>query len=241
MDLTPRQINIIKAIVEEYTKTAEAVGSVTLEQKYRLGVSPATLRNEMAFLTDKGYLSKEHASAGRLPTPLAIKLYVNELMQEKELSVAEEVAVREKVWENRLNQNSLLKEATRVLSDRTKSLSVAVMDEANVYHHGYAYLLDSEEFFNIELTRQVLSLIDQYTRLSEIFGRGLGNDPIHLLVGDEMGYELLKPVSCLYADIQIGDKRGSIGIIAPFRQTYDRNIPLVRYIANLVNQVAQEW
>lgn len=238
MDLTPRQIAIIKAVVEEYTKTAEAVGSVTLEQKYRLGVSPATLRNEMAYLTDKGFLTKEHSSAGRIPSPTAIKLYVNELMQEKELSVAEEVAVREKVWENRLNSTDLLQEATRVLADRTKTLSVAIVDDNNVYHHGYANLFDSAEFYDIDLARQVLSIIDQYTRLSDIFGRGLGSDPIHLLVGDELGYDTLKPISCLFADIQIGDRRGSIGIIAPFRQSYERNIPLVRYVANLVNQIA---
>jgi heat-inducible transcriptional repressor len=241
MDLTNRQIAIIKAIVEEYTKTAEAVGSVTLEQKYRLGVSPATLRNEMAHLTDKGYLAKSHASAGRIPTPLAIKLYVNELMQEKNLSVAEEVAVREKVWESRSELNVLLKEATKILSERTKSLSVAVLDQDHVYHHGYANLLDFQEFFNLDITRQVLIILDQHTRLSEIFDRGLGNEPIHLLIGDELGYDTLKPVSCLYADIQVGDKRGSLGIIGPYRQIYERNIPVLRYIANLVNQVAQDW
>jgi len=241
MDLTNRQIAIIKAVVEEYTKTAEAVGSVTLEQKYRLGVSPATLRNEMAHLTDKGYLAKSHASAGRIPTPLAIKLYVNELMQEKNLSVAEEVAVREQVWDNRSEINTLLKEATKILSERTKSLSVAVLDQDHVYHYGYANLLDFQEFFNLDITRQVLIILDHHTRLSEIFDRGLGNEPIHLLIGDELGYDTLKPVSCLYADIQIGDKRGSLGIIGPYRQIYERNIPVLRYIANLVNQVAQDW
>lgn len=241
MDLTSRQIAIIRAIVEEYTQTAEPVGSVTLEQKYRLGVSPATLRNEMAVLTKKGFLNKPHASAGRIPSPLAIKLYVNELMQEKNLSVAEEVAVREKVWENRTEPDALLKEATKILSERTKSLSVAIIDENHVYHHGYANLLDFQEFFNLEVTRQVLMIIDQHARLFEIFDRGLGNDPIHLLIGDELGYETLKPVSCLYADIQIGDKRGNIGIIGPYRQIYERNIPVLRYVANLVNQVAENW
>ena len=64
MDLTDRQIHIIKTIVEEFTLTAEPVGSVTLENKYRLGVSPATLRNEMAVLENKGFLSQPHASSG---------------------------------------------------------------------------------------------------------------------------------------------------------------------------------
>lgn len=241
MDLTSRQIAIIKAIVEEYTRTAEPVGSVTLEQKYRLGVSPATLRNEMAELVEKGYLSKPHASAGRIPSPQAIKLYVNELMQEKNLSVAEEVAVRERVWENRNDPSALLNEATRILSDRTKALSIACVDPRNLYHHGYAYLLDFQEFADLDLTRQVFALLDQYSRMADIFGRGMGTDPIHLLVGDELGNEILRPVSFLYADIQIGERRGTIGIIAPYRQTYSQNIPMLRYVANLVNQVAEDW
>jgi heat-inducible transcriptional repressor len=119
MDLTERQIQIIKTIVEEFTETAEAVGSVTLENKYRLGVSPATLRNEMAVLEEKGFLSQPHTSAGRVPTPMAIKFYVNELMKEKDLSVAEEVNVKSRVWDHRYNRDDLLREATKVLSERT--------------------------------------------------------------------------------------------------------------------------
>ena len=57
-DLTPRQVEILKAIIQEYTENAEAVGSEILEKKYKLGVSPATIRNEMVELTKKGYLKK---------------------------------------------------------------------------------------------------------------------------------------------------------------------------------------
>ncbi|MBI4032954.1 MAG: hypothetical protein HY377_00320, partial [Candidatus Blackburnbacteria bacterium] len=64
--MTPRQIQILKSIVEEYTQTAEAVGSDVLEKKYSLGVSPATIRNEMAALTAGGYLKQPHTSAGRI-------------------------------------------------------------------------------------------------------------------------------------------------------------------------------
>jgi len=240
MDLTSRQIAIIKAIVDEYTATADPVGSVTLEQKYRLGVSPATLRNEMADLESKGYLRQPHSSAGRVPTPMAIKLYVNELMQERGLSVAEEIVVKEKVWENRRDSESLLQEATRILADRTRSLSIAVLEDSHLYHHGYPYLLEFQEFLNLQATRQVFMIIDHYGSIWEMLNRGFGNDPIHLLVGAELGYDNLADVSCLYADIQVGDKRGRLGLIAPSRQTYNHNIPMLRYIANLVNQIASE-
>jgi heat-inducible transcriptional repressor len=242
MDLTPRQIHIIKTIVEEFTLTAEPVGSVTLENKYRLGVSPATLRNEMATLEEKGFLSQPHASSGRVPTPMAIKFYVNDLMKEKELSVAEEVNVKSRVWDHRYNRDDLMREATKVLAERTKALCVAATDEGLTYHSGYANLFNSVEFENhLDITREIFYLLDQQQSLMDIFNRASGNSPIHILVGDEMGRSLLQPVSCVFADINIGGRRGSLGIIGSSRQEYDRNIPFVRYVANLVNQIAQEW
>src|SRR5438309_11217045 len=98
-DLTQRQIDILKSLIEEYITTADPVGSETLEKKYSLSASPATIRNEMVRLTELGYLKKPHTSAGRIPTPQGMKFYVTQLMREKELSVAEEVAVKEKVWD----------------------------------------------------------------------------------------------------------------------------------------------
>ena len=82
VELTDRQIKILKAIIEEYIETAEAVGSQTLDKKYGLGVSPATIRNEMVRLTANGFLKQPHASAGRVPTPMALKFYIQNLMQQ---------------------------------------------------------------------------------------------------------------------------------------------------------------
>jgi len=242
MDLTDRQINIIKTIVEEFTVTGEAVGSVTLENKYRLGVSPATLRNEMAVLEEKGLLTQPHTSSGRIPTPMAIKFYVKELMKEREMSVAEEVNVKSRVWDHRFNRDDLLREATRVLAERTKALCVATTDSGQTFHSGYANIFNSIEFEeNLDVTREIFYLLDSHQRLYDVFGRAATNNPIHILIGDEMGISLFEPVSCVFADIRFGDKRGNIGIIGTSRQEYDRNIPMVRFVANLVNQIAQEW
>jgi heat-inducible transcriptional repressor len=241
MELTDRQIAIIKAAVEEFTETAKPVGSVTLEKKYKLGVSPATLRNEMAVLEEKGFLSQGHTSAGRTPTSAAIKFYIKQLMKEQDLSVAEEVSVKEKVWDHRFDADSLLREACQVLASRAKSLSVATTSSGKTYHAGYANLLSFPEFFNIDVTRKVLELLDGTDLLSDVFGRAIGNQPVHVLIGHELGPEFFEPVSLIFADLQIGDKKGSLGVISSYRQEYQKNIPLVRYVANLVNQISQDW
>ena len=121
-NLTQRQIEILKAIIEEYINTAEPVGSETLEKKYNLSASPATIRNEMVRLSEFGYLKKPHSSAGRVPTPIGMKFYVTQLMKEKELSTVEEVALKEKVWDYREKMQRFLKEATRSLANKTRTL-----------------------------------------------------------------------------------------------------------------------
>ncbi|MFH2019438.1 MAG: hypothetical protein ABII80_02395, partial [bacterium] len=135
--LSQRQIAIIKAIVEEYTSTGEAVGSDTLDKKFNLGVSPATIRNEMVRLEDLGYLKQPHTSAGRIPTPLALKLYVTELMQKQDLPVTEEVSVKDRIWDYRQKLERLLQESARVLSEKTGVIGIACTNDGEVYSSGY--------------------------------------------------------------------------------------------------------
>src|SRR4030043_1680526 len=127
-ELTERQTKILKAVIEEYIENGEAVGSEVLEKKYELGVSPATVRNEMAKLIEAGFLKQPHTSAGRIPTKEAFRFYVDRLMEEKKLSVVDEVAAREKVWDSRFDFDKLMHEATKGLAAKTKTLAVTATD-----------------------------------------------------------------------------------------------------------------
>jgi len=105
MDLTDRQKNLLRVVIEKYIETAEAVGSETIEKEGGLGVSPATIRNEMVKLTSLGYLRQPHTSAGRTPTSLGMKFYVDQLMEEKSLSLKDEVAIKEELGEQKEHFN----------------------------------------------------------------------------------------------------------------------------------------
>lgn len=118
MPLTSRQTQILKALIEEYITSAEPVASNQLEKKFNLGVSPATIRNEMAFLTREGFLKQPHTSAGRVPTSQALHFYVDHLMQEKRLSVADEVSSKEQVWDARFDFNRLMRQVTLALAEK---------------------------------------------------------------------------------------------------------------------------
>jgi heat-inducible transcriptional repressor len=241
MKLSERQIQILQSIVEEFTETAEPVGSETLDKKFNLGISPATIRNEMAKLTQEGLLKQPHTSAGRIPTPKAIKFYINELMKEKELSVAEEVAMKERVWDHRFETGRLLREATRCLSERTETLSVAATEDDLIYHSGYANILNIPEFFDIDVTRSVLSLLDEARDLFEIWNRAPEDDSVQVLIGREMGSEYFEPIGMVFTRLNLGKRRGNLGVIGPSRLNYPHILPVVRYFGSLINQITQDW
>ena len=95
MELTERKKRILRAIIESYIATAEPVGSKAVAQLADLDVSSATIRNEMADLTDMGYLEQPHTSAGRIPSAAGYRLYVNELMGEHQLTMQETQRINE--------------------------------------------------------------------------------------------------------------------------------------------------
>jgi heat-inducible transcriptional repressor len=240
IDLTPRQIHILRAIIEEYIETAEPVGSETIDRKFNLGVSPATIRNEMVYLTKQGYLSKTHSSAGRSPTPLAMKLYVNELMREKELSVADEVSAKEKVWDSRKELDSLLQQVVRALAERSHALGIAMSGHDKLYHAGYSNLLRMPEFYDINVMRTVLTLIEEIRLLEEIFDYGASESPIRVVYGAELGNRYLDPVGVIYISFDVNGIPCRIGVIGSHRFDYPYIIPIMKYYRALIEDVFEE-
>lgn len=237
IDLVARQIQILRAIIEEFIETAQSVGSDTIDKKYNIGVSPATIRNEMVYLTKQGYLSKNHSSSGRTPTPLAIKLYVNELMKEKELSVADEVGVKEKIWQHRNKLNRLLSEATKVLADKSRALSIAMTEDNRLFHSGYANLLHMPEFFDINTMRHVLTLIEEASLMEEIFNFGKSENPVHIVFGRELGNKNLDSMSIIYMNVHAAGQVSKIGIIGSCRFDYPYIIPMMKYFKGLIEEM----
>src|SRR4051794_38575247 len=84
-----RRLEVLRAIVQDYVSTNDPVGSKALAERHDLGVSPATIRNDMAVLEEQGYITQPHTSAGRVPTDKGYRLFVDRLSAVKPLSVAE--------------------------------------------------------------------------------------------------------------------------------------------------------
>lgn len=241
-DLTQRQIDILKSIVEEYIETANPVGSETLEKKHNLSASPATIRNEMVRLTELGYLKKPHTSAGRTPTPTGMKFYVKQLMKEKELSVAEEVAFKEKLWDYREKNPKFLKELTKSLAEKTKAIAVATTDTGEIYCSGYANILDMPEFYDIDVTKSLLGVIDEFEYFRNLCASVLDDEDIHVLLGEDLGPRLPGAYGFVYTNFHTPlNSGGQIGVLGPVRLNYTNIVPTVRYFGNLIEEIAKGW
>lgn len=119
MELSERKKKILRAVVESYVQTAEPVGSKAILELADLNVSSATIRNELADLTEMGYLEQPHTSAGRIPSPKGYRLYVNELMEEQRLSLEETRQINEALNLKMKELDKVIDQAGRMVSQLT--------------------------------------------------------------------------------------------------------------------------
>jgi len=167
--MSSRRLEILRAIVDEYVATQEPVGSKSIADRHGLGISPATIRNEMAVLEDEGLITQPHTSAGRIPTDLGYRVFVDKLETVKPLSSAERRAI-ETFLEGALDLDDVVMRTVRLLADITKQVAVVQypsMVRARVRHVELVALTQSRlmmilitdagrvEQRSIELTREV--------------------------------------------------------------------------------------
>ncbi len=124
--LNDRELRVLEAVIQTYIETAEPAGSQTIAKRFGLGVSPATIRNTMSDLEQKGYLFHPHTSAGRIPTERAYRLYVDNLMRLAPPSDREQRALRTELSSPRSAVDEVLRRAAQVLGVLTQELGVAV-------------------------------------------------------------------------------------------------------------------
>ena len=124
--MTERELRVLEAVVQCYIETAEPAGSRTIARRFGLGVSPATIRNTMSELEDKGYLFHPHTSAGRIPTDLAYRVYVDEIMRMTPPTTEARHALRSELAGSRNAIEEIVRRAAQVLGVLTQELGVAV-------------------------------------------------------------------------------------------------------------------
>jgi heat-inducible transcriptional repressor len=123
LSLDDRKLDVLRAIVQDYVATQEPVGSKALVERHQLGVSPATVRNDMAVLEDEGYIRQPHTSAGRVPTDRGYRLFVDKLSRVKPLSPAERRAI-ERFLLGAVDLDDVVHRTVRLLAQLTRQVAV---------------------------------------------------------------------------------------------------------------------
>jgi heat-inducible transcriptional repressor len=121
--LSERRLEVLRAIVQDYVGTEEPVGSKALTERHNLGVSPATVRNDMAALEDEGYIHQPHTSAGRVPTDRGYRLFVDKLAGVKPLSTAERRAIQS-FLDSAVDLDDVVTRTVRLLAQLTRQVAV---------------------------------------------------------------------------------------------------------------------
>lgn len=247
--ISERQKKLMLAIIQEFMSSASAVGSEDLKNLYNFDFSPATIRNELADLVKEGYLYKEHSSSGRIPTTLAWRYYVSEVLKDEKMNPLSEVQLRDKVFQYRFSVDRLVKESTDAIADLTEYTAVGIVESnvassrvAPVYLSGTSNLLLYREFHNLDLLKKTLTVIENSAILLKIFSKSNAQDSVNILIGDEIGFPSLKEISVIYEIVPLGtNDKVYIGAIGPNRMNYGKVISAVRAVSNSISDATIGW
>src|SRR5437667_25208 len=227
--LNERERQVLEAVIETYVETAEPAGSRTISKRFGHTLSAATIRNTMSDLEEKGYLYHPHTSAGRIPTDLAYRVYVNSLMRLSQVSASDSHQIREELAErNAVDQ--ILERAAQVLGVLTKALGVALAS---------AQLLAGQpEFATKERLQGLLEVTERRDVLREALAKRLGQG-LTITIGTEHQDATLAPFTLVTASYRLGPLAGVIGVMGPTRMPYDKIVALVDHTSRLVGELLE--
>lgn len=155
-----RKLDVLRAIIENYVSTREPVASKTIAERYRIGVSSATIRNDMAILEHEGYIAQPHTSAGRIPTDKGYRLFVDRLAGVKALSGTQRRAI-EQLLEGAVDLDDVVHRSVRLLAQLTGQ--VAVVQYPSLRRSGLRHL----EIIPVSTTRLLLVIITDTGRVEQ--------------------------------------------------------------------------
>lgn len=226
--MTPRQEEILKAIVEAYAEAAEPVGSVLLSKAFN--VSPATVRAEMAELERQGYITHPHTSAGRIPTDKGYRAYVNAL-QEPEVPRAA-YAIERQIRDSGEAEQAV-KNAAHSLSVATKNLGIATWLD-HIHRFGMAHLFQHPEFGSAEQAYEIANLLDYLPEYLDSIAPD--ENRVSVLIGSENAIGRSAGASSIIGRVQTPYGQSFIGVIGPTRQDYQRTVGLVDYVSRRLEE-----
>ena len=206
------------------------VGSRTIAEHYDLGVSSATVRNDLSALEEEGYISQPHTSAGRVPTDHGYRAFVDELVESGVLDEDEKATETiESLKQSASELDDLLERTSKALSQFTDCLSVVTPpDLTHPRRLGILSLMRQPEFTYTEALLPVMQVLEDDTVLLHVLDSTASDDSPQVRIGKENESEQLSGVSVVACRYGIGADGGIVAIIGPTRMNYTKALTAVR-------------
>lgn len=220
--MNQRQKELLNLVIESYIKTAEPVGSNLLAEKGKLGVSGATLRNEMRVLEDEGYLSHPHTSAGRVPTEKGYVFYLENTdytdykMNKKDYTEIEKLSISV-IQCGEQGQKDLIKSLAE-LSGETMLLAFS---PDRVYYTGLSNLFSKPEFTELQLVADVSQIFDHCEECLKTFFDEVTNEPRYFIGREHSFGNALSVLAFRFGEQSL------LALLGPMRMNYRRNFALM--------------
>lgn len=224
--ISERKQLILETIVSEYINNAQPVSSGMLVNKYKLKVSPATVRNEMMELEDEGFIYQPHTSAGRIPTEKAYKLFLSNLKKDKNKTSSKnsELKILEKVFN--LDEKSF-RQTAKVISELANGAVFWAFHKNDLYYTGLSNLFSQPEFKQAGIVNDVSEIIDRLEEIiDEIFEDIEPGEDI--LIGEDNPFGNF--LSTAFVKYKYKNSHGLLGILGPMRMDYERNLRIIKFI-----------
>lgn len=228
--ISPRQQDLLFAIIKEFIDTAEAVGSISLQKNLNLELSPATIRSEMADLVTLGYLFQKTLSGGRIPTTRGWRFFVDKLIELNQFEKLDERLLNdlEEMNKYRSDLSKLIRELIEVMAQHTSMTAVAMIQE-DIYYAGLANLVSIPEFRDQNNLKNILNLLEDYYTLSEVMNKGVADNDVNVLIGEETGEASFMNYAIVFCELRLkGQQRGYIALIGPTRMPYQLVLPVLK-------------
>jgi heat-inducible transcriptional repressor len=239
--LGERRAAILRAVVSGYIRTGDPIGSASLASRYRLGVSAATIRNDMAALEKLGFLRQPHTSSGRVPTDRGYRFYVDAIPSTQAPPSQWRRSIARYFGEPPRDPDEVIRGAALLLSRITRYGAVAQPPlSAHVVVMGTANIVGEEGFERRETVRGLLEVLEEERDVLELLRRLVAESHVVVQIGTENPISALREASIVAAPYGAGDRPlGAIAVLGPTRMHYRESISTVRSVAEHLGQTIE--
>ena len=228
--LTDRQRTLLNALMNQYIKTGEPIGSELLVDTYHLSVSSATVRNEMLALDTLGYLEKLHTSSGRVPTEKAYSYYVAEYAKNPVLNARYKERLSQLVPTSKYpSSREIVKDVSRNIADIAHEFILTAFADNDFYYTGLSHLFTKPEYGEAESIKNLSEIIDAFDATLKELYRTIPEET-HTFIGSKNPIDK----SSSLITVRIGANGPILALLGPMRMRYDVNIALLRYCQSLL-------